>query len=828
MFRNQFLYTWFISRSGYLLIWIAIFLTYISFTRWIQILIFIPAFVLAIFLYSLFELYRIKKSLSFKLYNDKRWNYLKVFVKSWIKYNFILWNKQDSKKIEFLEPTSDGSYRLDTSKVYNLVLYVFWSFDIFRHIISIWSINFLRDEKEKSFSVSEKYSSWKEITKLDNLKSSMSETPYIKEQYDTYHSQESADNFYLQSNEKITKVSRKRLWKYHIIMIALWVLAIAIEWSSLLLTSVMLLTIFLVWILRKKQWKISEWYKNIALLSAFFMMFVLTFIQWDMSGPGSVFLIQILTIIYLFPRDFWNSFLYIFLSLFVFVTVSLFSNQIWFIFLFWVYLCISIYLLFFISGSESFEYREYKIGNKLSFKSFSWAYVSIVCLMVILYMLLPHGNASNNSNFWNLNNNGFISWFNEEISLENIQNIKEDRRKVIVVDNIEQQDIERLGLEYFRGKRYNYFDGTRWDDSFPNISYRYTPSSHEESISLNIKYYLNGNRYLYLPASPLSISWTNTEFWSRHNDDTILRTSFGIHEPLNLDFEFQLDADGKITDRQAEILQVNSHINTEVADIFADYIAGIPAEYTQSPELLSDYVENQSWFTYDLADISENISDFLYGTKRWHCEYYATTLAIILQHFWYNPTFVSWFGYWEYNSLARSYIVRASNAHTWVELYNEETESWDIYDPTPGQSLSARQLLDTGFERLVEIYDFIDIKWYNYVVNYTWYEQRRFYAYLISNFGYIIFIIISYVFLIYVVRAILILKTFIFLSKRDKILFILMKKYLSVEQIFSHINTHNPKLARELQEYLYWDIGNISLGQLYEIVLYKKQNKVLD
>ena len=824
MFRNRFRYTWLISRSGYLLIWIAIFLTYISFTRWIQILIFIPAFVSAIFIYSLFELYRIKKSLSFKLYNDKRWNYLKVLVKSWIKYNFILWNKLDSKKIEFLEPSLDGSYRLDTSKVYNLVFYVFWSFDIFRHIVTIWAINFSRDEKEKSFSVSEKYSSWKEIVKLDNLKSSMSETPYIKQQYDMYHSQMWINNFYLQSNEKITKVSRKRLWKYHILMVVLWFLAIAIEWSNILLNSIMLITILWVWFLRKKQWKIPELFKNIFLLIAFFMMLVLTFIQQDMSGPWSVFLIQILTIIYLFPRDFWNSFLYIFLLLFVFVAVSLFSNQIWFIFLFWVYLCISIYLLFFISWSESFEHREYKIGNKLSLKSFLWAYMSIVCLMVILYMLLPHGSASNNSNFWNSNNNNFISWFNEEISLENIQNIKEDRRKVIVVTDIEESDVQRLGLEYFRGKRYNYFDGIKWDDSFPNILYRYTPSSYEKSIFLNIKYYLNGNRYLYLPASPLSISWTNIEFWSQHNDDTILRSSFGINKSLNLDLEFQLNQDGKITDRQAEILQVDSDINTEVADIFEDYIASIPVEYTQSPELLSDYVENQSWFTYDLVDISENISDFLYGIKRGHCEYYATTLAIVLQHFWYNPTFVSWFGYGEYNALAKSYIVRASNAHTWVELYNEETESWDIYDPTPGQSLSARQLLDTGFEKIVEIYDFIDIKWYTYVANYTRNEQRKFYAYLISNFGYIIFIVISYVFLVYTLRAVLILKTFIFLSKRDKILFILMKKYSSVEQIFSHINTHNPKLARELQEYLYWDIGNISLWKLYEIILYKKHN----
>jgi hypothetical protein len=84
--------------------------------------------------------------------------------------------------------------------------------------------------------------------------------------------------------------------------------------------------------------------------------------------------------------------------------------------------------------------------------------------MLLLFILLPHGNASqSNTNIGSRNNQSYVSGFNEEISLENIKNIKEDRRKVIVVESIQLSEVESLGLLYFRGRRYNFFDGTKWE-----------------------------------------------------------------------------------------------------------------------------------------------------------------------------------------------------------------------------------------------------------------------------------------------------------------------------------------------------------------------------
>jgi len=824
-FKNMFLYTWVVSRSWYLLIGIAFFLTLISFMKGIQILMFIPAFVLAVFLYSLYELYRIKRSIHLKFHSDKKWNYLKVFIKKWLKHNCIIWNIEESGNINFLQANKEWWYSLDSHKNYKLLLYAFGSFDIFRHIELVWEIQSWTKSDYAGYIISEKYTHWKEMHKIDNLKSSMSEIPFIKESYST-KTQLSQVDFSLVSNDAISRVSRKNLWKFHMIMILLAVIWIAIEWNNLVLNIVMWLTITAVFLLRKKQGKLTEKFKNIVLISLFVLMLVLTRLQSDMTWPGSVFLMQILTVIYLFPRDFRNSFLYIFLTLFVFVAISLFSNQIWFILLFWVYLCTSIYLLFFISGNESFDDKEYKVWNALSFRSFLSAYSSIVVSMAILFFLLPHGNASESRTFfWNSTNEWFVSGFNEEISLENIQNIKEDRRKIIVVEDITPDQVNALWLEYFRGKRYNYFDGTRWGDTFENSIYRYEPSLETDTIKLNIKYYLNGSRYLYLPASPVTISGTDLEFWNFHNDDTTLRTYLWVNEPLSLDIEFQLSPQGRVRDRVSSQLQVDRDISSDISDIFSQYISEIPMDIRSSPEALSDYVQNKSWFSYDTNDISEDISDFLYGKKTGHCEYFATTLTIVLQELWFNPTFVSGFWYGEYNSLAGSYVVRASNAHTWVELYDESEDAWMILDPTPWESFSAREFIDSSFERVIELYDFIDIKWYTYIVNYTGSEQKKLYSYIVTNIIYIIVLSCSLIVFFYIWKIFFSLKVFVSLTKKEQVLYLLTQKFKSEENINKNITEHNPELADKVQKYLYANAWDISWREIYKLLKLKSTAK---
>lgn len=822
--KNLFTYKSFLSRAWFLLFFIAVFLTIVSFVKWIQILIFIPAFVLSIFFYSLFELYKIKRNFSYNFFKDKNWNFVKVFLRKREKYNFILAKKFTNWKIDFLESNNKLSYNIEKTTDYSLILYVFWSFDIFRVTYDLWKIKFNEDISSYHFYVSEKYADWEELSKLDNLKTSVNNIPYIKKRYNLSLNKNNEINFKIVSNEILKKIWDEKIMISHFFLVLLWSIWIIIEWSDFVLNIVLLLSYAVIFSLRNKKWRFKAIQKNAMLLSSFWLMLILTFINKDMSWPGSVFLIQILLIIYLFPKDFKNSFLFIFLVLFVFVAISLFSNQIRFILLFLLYISLSIYLLFFISWIESFDDKRYKIWNNISKYIFLKTFLSVIVLMFLFFMILPHWNkAENRTNIWNRQNEWTVSWFNEEISLENINNIKEDSRKVIVIENIKEEDINKLSLWYFRWKRYNYFDWKKWNSNFPSDLFYFKNITKSNSIELNIKYYLNWSKYLFLPASPLSIKNTDIIFWNSYKDYTVLKTQLWINEPTLLNISFKLWAKWFLVDREKNQLIVSNKIAPNIEDIITNFAKSIPEEYTKTPQNISRYIKDLAWFTYSLDDISYDLSDFLYWKKKWHCEYFATTLVLVLQYFWYAPTLVNGYSYWEYNGLASSYIVRANNAHTWVELYNEDLEIWDILDPTPSTISESLEDKSYIFKTIIDVYDYVDIKWYTYIVNFTWREQKKLYSYILNNtwvillFWMILFIIFS------LFKISFLIFKFFSLSKKEKILFIISKKYKKSNNALVELEKIDIIFSKNVRDYVYWDIWNITYYNLIKLLFIKRK-----
>ena len=116
-------------------------------------------------------------------------------------------------------------------------------------------------------------------------------------------------------------------------------------------------------------------------------------------------------------------------------------------------------------------------------------------------------------------------------------------------------------------------------------------------------------------------------------------------------------------------------------------------------------------FRYTLETLSappgrDPIEWFLSDTREGHCEYYASSLALMCRTVGINARVITGFVATDYNDTTESYIVRASNAHAWVEA---ETlpDDWRTIDPTPAADLAriheppvgliadARRLLNT-------------------------------------------------------------------------------------------------------------------------------------
>lgn len=809
-FKNLFDYRLNISRTGFLLIIIWIFLTFISFIKGIQILIFIPAFVLSIFIYSFIEYLFIKKNIKYELNIWKNWNLLKIFSKNNKKYNYILAYKDKNKVINFMTPNKDLSYDLKENNIYDLYLYVYGKFDIIRKVLPIWIYNFTKDIEKDNYTIIKKYESDDELKRIDSLKSSIYDSPYIKKEEDLNFLSKNDFKLKILSNNDLELKWNQELNFLHILLILVSIIWLVIEWQNMFFNVIIFLSLIWYFIAKRKRIKIDNKKERIIMIWAFLLMIIITIIQRDMSWSWSMFLIQLLLLSLLTKKWAKNSFLFIFLAMFVFVAISLFSVQIRFILLFLIYLFISTYLLFFVSWTENYEDTNYKFWNIIKKSNLLTTFFTIIFLIICLYFILPHWENKTWENLMTKSGESTVSWFNEEISLQNLERIKEDNTKIFVIENIDENEINKLGLKYFKWMRYDEFNWSKWNSKYKEtlIPFKQTKTQNETK-TLRFNYYLDNSRNLFIPNSILSINNQNwKEFFNILNDKTLIKLNKPIKENLIVDFTFELDKNGKIINNLEKINRYNFKLNNETKNLLKDFIEKIPPEITNSPEKLTDYVKYRAWMKYSIENPSPNLEDFLYWNKLWHCEYFATTLALVLQYYWFEATLVNWFANWEYNQLANSYIFRWKNAHSWVEVYDKEKNVCNIYDATPGDYNFYLNNYNYYVKPVLDFYDYIDIKWYTYIVNYTSLEQKELFLYLLWKINILIFLVFVLVLLYLIFRLVIFVYHFMILNKKEKIMFILSyylrKNNFALEEL--------PQDFRDkYKNIIYWGESDVSI-----------------
>ena len=107
------------------------------------------------------------------------------------------------------------------------------------------------------------------------------------------------------------------------------------------------------------------------------------------------------------------------------------------------------------------------------------------------------------------------------------------------------------------------------------------------------------------------------------------------------------------------------------------------------------------------------VANFLFERKQGHCEYFASSMAIMLRMLGIPSRVVNGFRTGEFNDLTSQYLVRASNAHSWVEAYFPGY-GWISFDPTPAAPAQMR----TGWSRSMLYLDALASFWREWIINY--------------------------------------------------------------------------------------------------------------
>ena len=145
-----------------------------------------------------------------------------------------------------------------------------------------------------------------------------------------------------------------------------------------------------------------------------------------------------------------------------------------------------------------------------------------------------------------------------------------------------------------------------------------------------------------------------------------------------------------------------------------------PLEKTAAVEL---YLMSSFGYTLELPQKmpQDPLADFLFVRKRGHCEYFASSMAIMLRTLGIPSRVVNGFRTSEFNDLTGQYVVRASSAHSWVEAYFPEY-GWRTFDPTPGSGPITGA---TGWERVRLYIDAMASFWREWVIDYDASHQKQ-------------------------------------------------------------------------------------------------------
>jgi hypothetical protein len=135
---------------------------------------------------------------------------------------------------------------------------------------------------------------------------------------------------------------------------------------------------------------------------------------------------------------------------------------------------------------------------------------------------------------------------------------------------------------------------------------------------------------------------------------------------------------------------------------------------------LQSYLQTRFVYTLDQGSsaASDPLANFLFERKAGHCEYFATAMTVMLRSLGIPARYINGFQAGEYNDVGGDFIVRASDAHSWVEAYFPG-HGWITFDPTPAGEAASKG----WFASAAKYLDWMQFQWGEWVINYDFLHQ---------------------------------------------------------------------------------------------------------
>jgi hypothetical protein len=143
--------------------------------------------------------------------------------------------------------------------------------------------------------------------------------------------------------------------------------------------------------------------------------------------------------------------------------------------------------------------------------------------------------------------------------------------------------------------------------------------------------------------------------------------------------------------------------------------------------VFENYLRTNFSYTTDLLneEVPDPLAHFIFDRKAGHCEYFASAMAVMLRAVHIPSRVVTGFQSGVYNPMTGWHVMRASDAHSWVEAW-APGHGWMTFDPTPPANAPQGKPWST----LALYLDTAEMWWQRWVVDYDLEHQ----LYLASQF----------------------------------------------------------------------------------------------
>ncbi len=156
------------------------------------------------------------------------------------------------------------------------------------------------------------------------------------------------------------------------------------------------------------------------------------------------------------------------------------------------------------------------------------------------------------------------------------------------------------------------------------------------------------------------------------------------------------------------------HLDPRIPQLAEEITADGKTNYDKAVALES-YLKSHYGYTLQLSSTEprDPLAEFLFERKQGHCEYFASSMAVMLRTLHIPARVVNGFRGGEFNDLTEQYVIRARDAHSWVEAYFPGY-GWVAFDPTPAGLAGA----PSGWGRAALYLDALSSFWREWVINY--------------------------------------------------------------------------------------------------------------